>query len=51
MQYILNFTKIWGQSGLDPGQFSMNKGIYVHTDFGVFIADVNNSRIQVFELR
>ena len=43
------FTKIWGTAGVDPGQFKDPTGIAVSRD-SVFVADLGNGRIQIFDL-
>lgn len=38
----------WGEPGREPGQFNLPHGIFVSEDI-VYVADRENSRIQVFE--
>lgn len=38
----------WGEPGTGPGQFQLPHGIAVHRDGRVFVADRENSRVQIF---
>lgn len=40
----------WGEPGMHPGQFFLPHGIMVHNDI-VYVADRENSRIQLFDLK
>jgi DNA-binding beta-propeller fold protein YncE len=41
----------WGQPGTGPGQFNLPHGIAVDSDERVYVADRENSRIQIFDAR
>jgi sugar lactone lactonase YvrE len=43
-----NFITKWGESGIYPGQFSQAGGLTVSTDGKVYVTDLMNNRIQVF---
>ncbi len=40
----------WGALGREPGQFQLPHGIAIHADGTVFVADRENSRLQLFTL-
>jgi DNA-binding beta-propeller fold protein YncE len=43
------FAKSWGQTGTEPGQFSVPHSIAVDAQGNVYVADMGNKRIQVFD--
>lgn len=43
------FERMWGSDGSGDGQFNAPSGIALGSDGNVYVADTNNSRIQVFE--
>jgi hypothetical protein len=43
------FIKTWGQTGAEPGQFNVAKSIAVDAKGDVYVADMGNQRIQVFD--
>jgi DNA-binding beta-propeller fold protein YncE len=43
------FLSTWGQTGTGPGQFDTPHSIAVDVHGDVYVADVNNHRIQVFD--
>lgn len=44
-----NFSRIWGANGTNPGEFRDSTGIAIGNNL-VFVADLGNGRIQVFDL-
>ncbi|MBP90569.1 MAG: hypothetical protein CMJ64_28310 [Planctomycetaceae bacterium] len=42
------FIRIWGELGTKPGQFSLPHSIARDSKGGIYVADRNNSRVQVF---
>jgi DNA-binding beta-propeller fold protein YncE len=45
----LSFVTQWGGSGTGPGQFSLPQGVAVTPGGDVFVADVNNDRVEKFD--
>jgi DNA-binding beta-propeller fold protein YncE len=43
------FAKSWGSTGAEPGQFSIPHSIAVDAQGNVYVADMGNKRIQVFD--
>jgi hypothetical protein len=43
------FLKSWGQRGAEPGQFDMPNSLAVDAQGNVYVADLGNKRIQVFD--
>jgi hypothetical protein len=43
------FLKAWGQTGTENGQFSGVRSIAIDAQGNVYVADVGNNRIQVFD--
>jgi DNA-binding beta-propeller fold protein YncE len=43
------FVKSWGQLGTGPGEFSLPHGIAADSKGRLYVADRNNSRVQVFD--
>jgi DNA-binding beta-propeller fold protein YncE len=41
----------WGEPGSGPGQFNLPHGIVVDTEERVYVADRENSRVQIFDSR
>jgi DNA-binding beta-propeller fold protein YncE len=41
----------WGEPGSGPGQFNLPHGVAVDRDERIFVADRENSRIQIFDFR
>ena len=39
----------WGSKGSEPGQFDMPNSVAVDAQGNVYVADLNNKRIQVFD--
>src|SRR5262249_45370404 len=44
-----NFVKSWGQTGSGQGQFNKIRGLALDAGGNVYVADVGNNRIQVFD--
>ena len=42
------FLAAWGSSGLDPGQFRVPTSIAIDIDGNFYVAEVDNSRVQIF---
>ncbi len=42
------WVRSWGEPGSGPGQFHLPHGIAVHRDGSLYVADRENSRIQIF---
>lgn len=45
----VQFLNKWGTLGAEPGQFAAPEAVAVDADGRVFVADTNNSRVQVFD--
>ena len=43
-----NYQYEWGGAGTAPGQFNLPHGINIDSDGRVYVADRNNSRLQIF---
>ena len=43
------FIKTWGSKGSEPGQFDMPNSVAVDAQGNVYVADLGNKRIQVFD--
>ncbi|MDP6635712.1 MAG: peptidyl-alpha-hydroxyglycine alpha-amidating lyase family protein [Phycisphaerae bacterium] len=43
--------KIWGRKGSGPGQFSLVHAIAIDRSGRVYVADRNNNRVQIFDLK
>ena len=43
------YIKSWGQAGAGPGQFNLPHNICCDTDGWIYVADRENSRIQIFD--
>src|SRR5262245_8464494 len=44
-----NFLRAWGKLGAESGQFSQPHSIALDSKGRVYVADRNNSRIQIFD--
>src|SRR5262249_9436945 len=44
-----HFIKSWGSRGSEPGQFNAIRGIVLDAQGNVYVADLGNKRIQVFD--
>jgi DNA-binding beta-propeller fold protein YncE len=45
----LTYVTQWGGSGTGPGQFSLPQGVVVDSGGAVYVADVNNNRVEKFD--
>jgi DNA-binding beta-propeller fold protein YncE len=43
------FAKSWGSTGAEPGQFNIPHSLAVDAQGNVYVADMGNKRIQVFD--
>jgi hypothetical protein len=44
-----NFITLWGQGGLEPGQFGNLHGLLYHNGY-LYVADSANDRVQKFKI-